>query len=183
MILRLLKPQGIAGLAVSIALGLLLLIQKGETGHWKKQSGKFEQLYAGERTAFAATVANYRTAAAQAQAADAANLQRVTQEQRAISERTEDDYQTRIAAARAVAERLRREAAAAAADPGDRAATAVPGLPAAACGTAESAGQDRLSDADRLIATEQAIQLDELIKWIKAQAAIDTNGANIPIAP
>jgi hypothetical protein len=33
MIFRLLNIQGIAGLAVSIALGLLLVMQKGETRH------------------------------------------------------------------------------------------------------------------------------------------------------
>ena len=32
-----------------------------------------------------------------------------------------------------------------------------------------------LPQSDRLIATEQAIQLDELIKWVKAQAVIDPN--------
>ena len=36
MILRLLNIQGIAGIAVSLALGLLLVIQKAETRHWKK---------------------------------------------------------------------------------------------------------------------------------------------------
>ena len=53
--LRLLNVQGIAGLVAGIALALLLVIQKGETGHWKKQSGQFEQLYANERAALAGT--------------------------------------------------------------------------------------------------------------------------------
>ena len=53
MILRLLNPQGIAGLAATICLGLLLLIQKAETHHWKKQSGQFEQLYHADQAAFA----------------------------------------------------------------------------------------------------------------------------------
>ncbi len=35
MILRLLNVQGIAGLAAAVALTLLLLLQKGETRHWK----------------------------------------------------------------------------------------------------------------------------------------------------
>ena len=35
MILKLLNWQGIAGIALSLALGVMLLIQKGETHHWK----------------------------------------------------------------------------------------------------------------------------------------------------
>jgi hypothetical protein len=34
-----------------------------------------------------------------------------------------------------------------------------------------------LSEADALTATEQAIQLDELITWVKAQAAVDPNAS------
>ena len=59
-----------------------------------------------------------------------------------------------------------------AADRGAGRAAALPGLPAAPGGADQAAGQDRLPDADRLIATEQAIQLDELIKWVKAQAVV-----------
>jgi hypothetical protein len=50
----------------------------------------------------------------------------------------------------------------------------VPRLSAAAGQSPQAAGQDGLSD--RLIATEQAIQLDELIKWVKAQSKVDRNG-------
>ena len=52
---------------------------------------------------------------------------------------------------------------------------ALPGLSAASGGAAQAAGEDRLPAPDALTATEQAIQLDELIKWVKAQAAIDPN--------
>ena len=51
--LRLLNIQGIAGLAVSVCLALLLVIQRGDTRHWRKQSGQFEQLYRGEQASFA----------------------------------------------------------------------------------------------------------------------------------
>ena len=43
MILRFLGIGGLAGLIVSAALGLLLVIQKGETRHWHKQSDQWEQ--------------------------------------------------------------------------------------------------------------------------------------------
>jgi hypothetical protein len=181
MILRLLKPQGIAGIAVAAALALLLLLQKGETRHWQKQSGQFEQLYAGEKAAFAATMQSYRAAADQARAEDAANLQRVAAEQHAVNERTSNDYQARIAAARAVAERLRDETASGPTNPRAGGAAAVPGHPATAEGIAQAANQDQLSESDALIATEQAIQLDELIKWIRRQAAIDTDGSDATI--
>ena len=58
MILRFLNWQGIAGIALSLALSILLVIQKTETSHWKKQAGTFEQLYHQEQAAFAETVAD-----------------------------------------------------------------------------------------------------------------------------
>ena len=176
-LLRLLNVQGIAGIAVALALGILLLVQKGETRHWRKESGRFEQLYGQQQAALATTVANYRAAAAQAEAADKANAGRVAAEQRAISERTSNDFEARLAAARLSAQRLRGQGAAAAADRGGGAATSVPGLSAASGRPAQAAGQDRLPRSDALTATEQAIQLDELIKWVRAQAAVDPNAS------
>jgi len=171
MLLRLLNAQGIAGLAAALVLAVLLLVQKGETRHWKTQAGQFEQRYAGERSALAVTVANYRSAADSARAADRAAADRVEAAQRAISQRTSNEFHARLAAARADADRLRSQASGAAADPGGRRNTPVPGIPAAAGGIAQGAGEDRFPQSDRLTATEQAIQLDELIKWVKAQAA------------
>ncbi len=170
MILRLLNPQGIAGLAISICLMLLLVLQKGETRHWKKQSGQFEQLYRDEQSAYAGTVANYRAAADAARAADRAAAERIAVEQRAINERTKNDFEARLAAARARADRLRLETARTAADPGSRGSAPVPGLSAAAGHASQAASENGFPD--RLTATEQAIQLDELIKWVKAQAEV-----------
>ncbi|HWI75869.1 MAG TPA: hypothetical protein VNS53_02150 [Sphingomicrobium sp.] len=42
----------------------------------------------------------------------------------------------------------------------------------AAGGASEAAGQDQLPDFDALIAAEQAIQLDELIKWIRSRVEV-----------
>ena len=174
-LLRLLNPQGIAGLALSVALALLLVVQKGETRHWKKQSARLEQLYAQEKAALAGTVANYRAAAEAARSADLANVARVAAEQRAINERTSNAYETRLAAARLSARRLRAETASAAADPGSGGAAPMPRLPAAAARADESAAQDGFPLPDRELATEQAIQLDELIKWVRSQAAVAPN--------
>jgi hypothetical protein len=54
----------------------------------------------------------------------------------------------------------------------------VPGVPAPARGAAQTAREDGLSQADALTATEQAIQLDELIKWLRAQPSIDANSTH-----
>jgi len=51
----------------------------------------------------------------------------------------------------------------------------MPRVPLAAAGAAEAAGKDGLPQTDALTATEQAIQLDELIKWVRMQAAVDNN--------
>lgn len=180
MIPRLLNFQGIAGIAAALALLSLLIVQKIETRHWRKQSGQYEQLYHGEQAASAQTVANYRAATAAAHVADAAAAERVRAEQHAINERIANDYETRLAAARDRFERLRIAAGSPAIDPCGRGAAAMPGLSAAPCGIAQTAGQDRLPVADTLIATEQAVQLDELIRWVRAQAGIDPNRAAGP---
>jgi hypothetical protein len=123
-------------------------------------------------------VANYRAAAEQARREDAETLARVKAEQAEINERTANDFETRVAAARAVAERLRQQADDAAADPRSGGGSPVPGFPRATGGVAEGAGEDGLPQSDRLIATEQAIQLDELIKWVKAQGQVKVAPAN-----
>jgi hypothetical protein len=51
----------------------------------------------------------------------------------------------------------------------------MPGLSVAAGGPPQAAREGGLSVTDRLTATEQAIQLDELIKWVKAQASVQPN--------
>jgi len=186
-VLRLLNVQGIAGLAVGAILGLLLILQKGETRHWKKQSSQYQQLYSQEQAAFAGTVANVRAAAEQARAADQANARRVLADQAQINERTSHDLETRLAdaSARYAARlgQLRVAAARGTADSGGRGAAPVPGLPAAPGQPAQAAGQDRLPDADRLTATEQAIQLDELILWTRRQHAVDPNAGPGPGRP
>lgn len=164
--------------AIGAALLLALLIH--DRNHWKAKTAYYAELLAGERAAHAATVANYRAAAERARRLDGANATRVRAEQDKINEETEDAYQTRLADARARAGGLRRPATAAA-NPGDRGTAPVPRIPAPAERAAQAAGEDGLSlDAAeidwRLTATEQAIQLDELIKWTRRQAAVEVNG-------
>ena len=182
MILRLLNWQGIAGIGATACLAILLGVQIIQTRHWRDRSTSFETLYRQEQASFAATIANARAAAEVARAADRANAQRVAAEQRAITERTNDDYETRLAAARAHAERLRLAAQPATGSSAGGTAP-VSGLPAATGSAAQAASEDRLPPKDALTATEQAIQLDELIKWVHRQAAVDNNApaaANLP---
>jgi hypothetical protein len=156
--------------AALAAAALLWLVQSRD--HWRNTARANELRFQQEQAAHAATVANYRAAAEQARLDDAANLARVRADQAAISERTANDFETRIASARAAAVRLREQAAAPAADPGAGGGAPMPGVPAAAGTVAQAAGEDRLPQSDRLLATEQAIQLDELIKWVRQQHAV-----------
>ena len=175
MINRFLHIQGLAGLVLSLAVVGLLLLQKSETRHWRKQSGQFEQLYHGQQAAFAGTVANYRAAADQARAPDRAAAERIQAQQRAISERINNAFQDRLADARVRAQRVRVQISAPSADPGHGREAAMPNLSAGTSGSPQASGEDGLSLEDRLTATEQAIQLDELIKWIRWQHAVDPN--------
>lgn len=162
----------ILGGALAVA-ALLWLIQS--RAHWRDEARANEHLLQAEQAAHAATVANYSAAADQARKQDAENLARVQSEQAQINERTANDFETRIAAARADAERLRRQAATAPSDSGAGGTASMPRLPAAAGSAAEGAGENRLPQSDALTATEQAIQLDELIKWVRRQHEVDAN--------
>lgn len=168
----------IAALVISIALvidHLALLASHRHSTKVEAQLSKCTDARKADQAAFAQTVANYRAAAAKAAADDAANKQRVEHEQATINEGTDHDFQARIADARARAGRLRTGTPAA--NPGGGSGASVPGVPAPACRPAQSAGENGLPASDALTATEQAIQLDELIKWVRGQHAIDPNGA------
>ena len=162
-------------LVIGLAAALMLALLIGDRNRWKSKASHYSGLLAAERGAHSATVAGYRAAAGQARAADAANEARVKASQAAINERTANDYESRIAAARAYSDRLRRQARANA-DSGAGRAAPMPRLSAAAGVTAEAAGENRLSRAERLLATEQAIQLDELIRWVRRQHAVPASG-------
>jgi hypothetical protein len=182
MMVRVLHWQGIAGIAVALVLTVMLTVQKLEALRWKKQSDQFEQLHNQERAAFAVTVANARTAADAARGADRANAERVAAEQRQINERINDDFEARVAHARAraaAAERLRLNAEGPA-NSRTGASAAMPDVPAPAGDAAQAPHKDGLPATDRLIATEQAIQLDALIRWVRQQHAVRMDAATAP---
>lgn len=147
-----------------------------------------------ERQAKDDLVEDYRQAAIIAIARAQQNVARVEAEQTAITKEIVDDYETRIAAVRAragtlasaLAGELRRSKAFTYSS--DAAAAGVPG-PGAPAGRAADAAGDRglpaprtdpsaasaMNLQERLIATEQAIQLDALIDWVIAQSEVQTS--------
>lgn len=159
--------------ALAATLMILLLVQ--DRNRWKARAALRQHQLVAEQAAHRGTVAEYRAAAEQARKADAANAERVRRAQAMINERTSDEYEMRIAAARARAGGLQRPQRSAAADPGAGRAAPVPGLPAATGDPSETSGEERFPVADRLLATEQAIQLDELIKWVRRQHEVEPN--------
>lgn len=129
-----------------------------------------------------ATKRTYAEAQREAERLEAERLARVEAQQKEITDDRFQSYERRLAGARADAARLRDRLRAGGAGAGGAAAgLAVPGFPAAA-GEADGApGGDGLSRA--LIATAQAIQLDELISWIEDQARIDNTASRATPGP
>jgi len=156
---------------VFVALLLAIGVQTWRVSSLKADVESARNKTAATQAAFDVTVANYRLAAEQARATDAANVARVKTEQDTITKEIVDDYQTRLADARARAERLR--TAATATHPSGGRDAPVPGTSATASGTGQAADQGGLSGANALIATEQALQLDALINWVEAQGRVE----------
>ncbi len=149
-----------------------------------------------ERTAHRATKAGMAEAEKEAARLEAERLKRVREQQEEITNAIESDYRGQLADLGARAERLRAQL---------RARTESAGPPAGERGTplrytagrADAAtGDDRLSPAGGeparigplgrtaeeqlerdILATQQALQLDALIDWVKQQTAIDPNAA------
>jgi hypothetical protein len=164
---------GVAG--VAIILGTIGWLQHSRQG-WKATAATNEQLYHGEQIAHRLTVANYRAQAVKAAQADKDNVVRVKAEQTAINVRTTNEYEARIADARGSYQRLQPLAGTAPGHPSGSATASVSPGAQHSPGAAGSTQEAQLSAPDALIATEQAIQLDELEKAVIAQQAISTNG-------
>ncbi|MBS4048061.1 MAG: hypothetical protein KG075_17075 [Alphaproteobacteria bacterium] len=122
-----------------------------------------------ERDAARATLASerqtYRRAMADAGRLENERLARVTRQQERINADVLQDFNRRIADARARADRVRAQA-----NRGETSGVEMSGVPSASCRTDEAPSLE-LSAA--LLATEQAIQLDELISWIERQGAVE----------
>jgi hypothetical protein len=153
--------------AAFLALTVALLIAKADARHWQKRQEITQ-------AAFDKTVADYRAAADKARADDLANAARVKAEQQQITQEVSHDYESRLADARKRADDLRlRLADQANSRPSGTAQ--LPALPDAA-GRSDEAPADGFPVSERLLATEQAIQLNELISWVARQGKVDVNG-------
>lgn len=147
-----------------------------------------------ERKAHIASRLAYFLAEKAAARAEDDRLARVEAEQQEITDDTIRSFEARLADARAVASRLREQSGnvpTGARPAGSTDSLEGAALSQAAGGPDETAALPRLPDpADelhwRLVATEQAIQLDELISWVEAQSTIDPNagpGSDNPSPP
>ncbi len=169
--------------ALLLALGLAhhagnearedLVAERAEAARWEKSARAWQDAHDGlaERTRQA------RLAAAEA---DRHNAERVERELAAITERTADDYQDRLADSRAALERVRRDLAAATrADPGGGGAAHLPGAYTARCRALGAADCDALLAAlpDTLSAAEEnTAKLIGLQDWALSMLAVDYSG-------
>lgn len=170
-LLKLIDVQGWLGLAIVLPLAALLGLQAHKTALAHHETATVQaQLNAAQTT-----IINYQQAAEKARQADLTNAQRVKAEQAAINERTSNEYEARLAAARARAASLRQQLEAAAHS--GRSPDAGVSRPGTATGSPDgAAAEDGFSVDDRLLATEQAIQLDELEKWVRANVGVNYGG-------
>lgn len=125
------------------------------------------------KTAHAQLQSDVRARTAEAKVVDAANVIRVERDQSSVTQETDRDYQTQLADLRARYDALRVRAGAAKANPGGGGTPPVSRVPGAAGSADGSASEDGLPPEDALIASEQALQLDALQKWVKGQADVE----------
>lgn len=120
-----------------------------------------------------ATKRFYRAAMEQAQRLEQARLARVSAEQERINDRAQESFDHRLDDLRSRYERLRSQSRAGVA--GAAGTEPVPGLPSPAFGADAAPGADGLSLAERYECSAAALQLDELITWVDAQAKVKVN--------
>lgn len=154
------KIASIIGAAMGaglIALAILLAIQKGETRH-------FQKLYAAEQSAHALTVANYRKAAAEAEAADLAHARKVEAHYAEIAKEQSDDLRQKLDTALArAADYARRLRVTSATHPSS---SAIPDLPGTSRTPGDPAGASEAAFmADTLICAEAVVKAEGWQGW------------------
>lgn len=172
-----------ASLTAKIGVGVIavLLITIGYLGFTlDRRSGQLSdmtELRMAERSSHQKTQDNFRLAMSEARVANLNNLLRVVQEQSKITEGITDEYQANLADVRRRADAIRLRFEAAAATGGNTGGQPMPGLSESARAADEATRKARLSLGDRLTATETALQLVALQKWVRGQSAVATNPA------
>jgi len=132
---------------------------------------RMTQLRQDEAASHRKTKDTFRAAMAEAQRREVFRLARVKAEQDRINDHAQDDYERRLAALRSLYDGLRRERGANATSAAG--GVDVSGLPKPAFGADAAPDADGLSTA--LMCSTYAVQLDELISWVEAQAAVNVN--------
>jgi len=155
----------LGGLAVGI-LGISLMFAKMDARHWHKQADQ-------TKAAFDRTVANYRAAADEATRLAVANVARVKSEQTAITERTIDAYQTKLADSASRYDRLRAQASGYLSRPSQ---AGLPDTRETTCRAVAGAGCDAIP-ALLKAAQDNTDKLVSLQAWVSQQAAVDVNPA------
>ncbi|GLV22025.1 hypothetical protein TomMM35A_18780 [Sphingobium sp. TomMM35A] len=159
-------------LAANSILFLVLNSRTADRDQWRDRA-------TAEERAHKQTVANYRAASAEAQRQAQANVARVKADQAAITERTVNDYQARLAAVDARYERVRAQLAA---RTDLRSSDAAPVSIASDATCRAYAGTDCDGLLAKLrVAERQAWNLVALRKWVQEQAAVKVEP--VPITP
>ena len=173
-LLRLIGPQGIAGIASPPAWRCCFVVQKVETRHWRKQSTRFEELARNSDAERARIVADSLPPppppawpTAPTPPGSSPSNPPSTGVAKMISKPASLALALTLCACAKTPPPQRIEAV-----PQLRHCPAFPLPPEGLL--KPPAKTDFLTH--RLIATEQAIQLDELIQWVRAQAAVDPSG-------
>lgn len=123
-------------------------------------------------------VLDYTTAAKIAKAQDDANLNRVKVEAAQQNERTDNEYQARVNNLNVELARLRSQSRSTS-NPGSPPTAPVPGVPTSPVSVDPKSCSNELLTLDcRFIASKQAVQLDELIKWVNSIHSVNVNGDN-----
>ncbi|MFD0848225.1 hypothetical protein [Sphingosinicella xenopeptidilytica] len=153
-----------------IAVGGVLLTLAAVCWYRGERIDTLEAKLAAEQSRYEQQVSDYRAAyqTAVANAHAAARFVEVQQER--ITHEVSADYQARLADVRARYQRLLAEAKA---DSRDAGTPDLPGVSDATCRVNAGPTYCGLSLEARLVATEQALQLDALQNWIRKQVAVE----------
>jgi hypothetical protein len=155
--------------ALVLALGLALLAKAGES----RRADKWQARARAEIAAHKLTIAHVRAAAEKARADDAAHARRVERDQSKVSEEVSRDYQKDLADLRRRYDALRVRLGKTQANPGGTGSAPLPCLPGAAGGPDGAACQEGLPSEDALIASEIALRLEALQRWVTGQLGVE----------
>ena len=165
------------GVIAALVVAIALVAMKADIRTAERDKARSD--FASEQQAHKQTVINYRAASAEAQQQAAANVARVKADQAAITERTVNDYQTRLANVDARYDRVRAQLAA---RTDLRSADAAPMSIASDATCRAYAGTDCDGLLAKLrVAERQAWNLVALRRWAREQAAVKVEP--VPINP